>query len=196
MDTGDRVIYLGTFSKVLFPALRLGYVVVPHELIPRFIRMREALDLFSPLLYQLVLTDFLREGHFARHLRRMRAIYLARRNALIAAIREHAGDVLTIENTDAGLHLVTFIPEGVDDLEVDELRGGVRPVSSTPLRLLCSGSEPGRADPGIRRRQRAGPRRGRANAGRARQGLPPAPDAKVALNVGRTGLQWRLNSPV
>ena len=117
MDTGDRVIYLGTFSKVLFPALRLGYVVVPHELIPRFIRMREALDLFSPLLYQLVLTDFLREGHFARHLRRMRAIYLARRNALIAAIREH-GDVLTIENTDAGLHLVTFIPEDVDDLEV------------------------------------------------------------------------------
>jgi GntR family transcriptional regulator/MocR family aminotransferase len=80
--------------------------------------MREALDLFSPLLYQLVLTDFLREGHFARHLRRMRAIYLARRNALIAAIREHAGDVLTIENTDAGLHLVTFIPEHVDDLEV------------------------------------------------------------------------------
>jgi GntR family transcriptional regulator/MocR family aminotransferase len=118
MDTGDRVIYLGTFSKVLFPALRLGYVVVPHELIPGFIRMREALDLFSPLLYQLVLTDFLKEGHFARHLRRMRAIYLARRNALIAAIREHAGDVLTIENTDAGLHLVTFIPEDVDDLEV------------------------------------------------------------------------------
>ena len=118
MDTGDRVIYLGTFSKVLFPALRLGYVVVPHELIPRFIRMREALDLFSPLLYQLVLTDFLREGHFARHLRRMRAIYLGRRNALLTAIREHAGDVLAIENTDAGLHLVTFVPEGVDDLEV------------------------------------------------------------------------------
>lgn len=117
MDTAERVIYLGTFSKVLFPALRLGYLVVPHELVPRFLRMRETLDLFSPLLYQLVLTDFLTEGHFARHLRRMRAIYLSRRDALTAAIAQHA-DVLAVENTDAGLHLVTFLPENVDDGEV------------------------------------------------------------------------------
>jgi GntR family transcriptional regulator/MocR family aminotransferase len=115
MDSNDRVIYLGTFSKVLFPALRLGYLVVPHELIARFVRTRETLDLCSPLLYQLVLTDFLNEGHFARHLRRMRAVYLRRRDAVIAAVREHATDVMTIENTDAGLHLLTFLDETIDD---------------------------------------------------------------------------------
>jgi GntR family transcriptional regulator/MocR family aminotransferase len=115
MDTSDRVIYLGTFSKVLFPALRLGYMVVPHELVTRFVRARESLDLCSPLLYQLVLTDFLNEGHFARHLRRMRAVYLRRRDAVIAAVREYASDVLTIENTDAGLHLLAFLDPGVDD---------------------------------------------------------------------------------
>jgi GntR family transcriptional regulator/MocR family aminotransferase len=137
------VIYLGTFSKVLFPALRLGYIVVPQELIGRFIRMRETLDLFSPLLYQLVLTDFLRQGHFARHLRRMRAIYLSRRNALITAIREHAADVLTIANTDAGLHLVIFIPDHVDDLEVARLAAehGLFPA---PL-SACYATAPSRA---------------------------------------------------
>jgi GntR family transcriptional regulator/MocR family aminotransferase len=143
MDAADRVIYLGTFSKVLFPALRLGYIVVPQELIGRFIRMRETLDLFSPLLYQLVLTDFLRQGHFARHLRRMRAIYLSRRNALITAIREHAADVLTIANTDAGLHLVIFIPDHVDDLEVARLAAehGLFPA---PL-SACYATAPSRA---------------------------------------------------
>jgi GntR family transcriptional regulator/MocR family aminotransferase len=118
MDTSGRVIYIGTFSKVLFPAIRLGYAVVPHEMVLRFVRMRETFDLFSPMLYQLVLTDFLREGHFARHLRRMRAIYLARRDAMIAAIEEHASDVLTVGNTDAGLHLVAFLPDGTDDRAV------------------------------------------------------------------------------
>jgi GntR family transcriptional regulator/MocR family aminotransferase len=118
MDASDRVIYLGTFSKVLFPGLRLGYLVVPHEQVQRFARIRQSLDLFSPLLYQVVLTDFLNEGHFARHLRRMRALYLNRRDALIRAIREHAGDVLCIENTDAGMHLVAFVPEKVDDRDV------------------------------------------------------------------------------
>ncbi len=118
MDTRGRVIYLGTFSKVLFPAIRLGYVVVPHELVARFVRMRETFDLFSPTLYQLVLTDFLKEGHFARHLRRMRAVYLARRDAMIDAIEQHAGDVLTVGNADAGLHLVAFLPDGADDKAV------------------------------------------------------------------------------
>jgi GntR family transcriptional regulator / MocR family aminotransferase len=118
MDPNGRVIYLGTFSKVLFPAIRLGYVVVPHELVRRFVRMRETFDLFSPTLYQLVLTDFLKEGHFARHLRRMRAVYLARRDAMIEAIEQHAGDVLTVGNADAGLHLVAFLPDGADDKAV------------------------------------------------------------------------------
>jgi GntR family transcriptional regulator / MocR family aminotransferase len=118
MDTDSRVIYIGTFSKVLFPALRVGYVVVPQTLLSQFIRLREAMDIFSPTLYQLVLTDFLNEGHFARHLRRMRSLYLSRRNALVESLREHLGKTLIPHNTDAGLHLSAFLPSGADDLEI------------------------------------------------------------------------------
>ena len=142
MDANGRVIYLGTFSKVLFPALRLGYLVVPHELISRFIRMRESFDLCSPILHQLVLTDFLKEGHFARHLRRMRAAYLARRDAMITAIREHAHDVLTVENGDAGLHLVAFLPQGADDTEVAR-RAAQHGLFPTPL-SSCYATTPAR----------------------------------------------------
>ncbi|HET6764255.1 MAG TPA: PLP-dependent aminotransferase family protein, partial [Longimicrobiaceae bacterium] len=78
-----RVIYIGTFSKVLFPALRVGYLVVPPALYGAFVDAREAVDLFPPTLYQLALADFIREGHFARHLRRMRGIYLGRRQAVL-----------------------------------------------------------------------------------------------------------------
>jgi GntR family transcriptional regulator/MocR family aminotransferase len=118
MDTSSRVIYIGTFSKVLFPALRLGYVVVPHGSFSTFRSLREAFDIFSPTLYQLVLTDFLQEGHFSRHLRRMRLTYLDRRNALLKALSDHIGEFLTPYNTDAGLHLSAFLPRGFDDREV------------------------------------------------------------------------------
>ena len=118
MDSDNRVIYLGTFSKVLFPALRLGYMVVPRQLVDRFAQVRATLDLLSPTLSQLVVNDFFREGHFARHLRRMRAVYLARRDALLDALPADAADVLTIGNTDAGLHVVGFLRDGVDDHDV------------------------------------------------------------------------------
>ncbi|MGH2604529.1 MAG: PLP-dependent aminotransferase family protein, partial [Dehalococcoidia bacterium] len=132
MDAAGRVIYIGTFSKVLFPALRVGYVVVPPELVETFRRLREGLDIFSPTLYQLVLTDFLNDGHFARHLRRMRALYLGRRNALVESLREHAGDLLGPYNTDAGLHLTALLPPGVEDREVVR-RAGQHGISATAL---------------------------------------------------------------
>jgi GntR family transcriptional regulator / MocR family aminotransferase len=118
MGIPDRVIYLGTFSKVLFPALRIGYIVVPHRLVESCIRIRESFDLFPPTYFQLVLTDFVTDGHFARHIRRMRAVYLSRRNALIAAIQTYAADLMTIGDTDAGLHLVAFLPDSIDDQEL------------------------------------------------------------------------------
>jgi GntR family transcriptional regulator/MocR family aminotransferase len=118
MDPHGRVIYVGTFSKVLFPALRVGYLVVPPALWEAFVTARESLDVFSPTLYQLALTDFLRNGDFGRHLRRMRAVYLDRRNALLAGLAKHCANVLTVHNADAGLHLATLLPAGVDDAEV------------------------------------------------------------------------------
>ncbi len=93
LDTDARVIYVGTFSKVMFPALRLGYVVVPKDLVPAFSAARDAADIFSSTLYQAVLTDFIREGHFARHIRRMRMLYMDRRRALVNAIQDQMGDM-------------------------------------------------------------------------------------------------------
>jgi GntR family transcriptional regulator / MocR family aminotransferase len=118
MDTAARVIYIGTFSKVLFPSLRVGYMVIPPALWNSFVSLREAIDIFSPTLYQVVLTDFLGEGHFARHLRRMRRTYLSRRNALVESLREHSGNMLKPYNADAGLHLCVFLPSHVNDSEV------------------------------------------------------------------------------
>ncbi|HKZ07999.1 MAG TPA: PLP-dependent aminotransferase family protein [Methylomirabilota bacterium] len=118
MDAAARVIYVGTFSKVLFPSLRVGYVVVPPALWDRFVRLREGLDIFSPTLPQAVLADFLAEGHFARHLRRMRKLYQGRRDALVGAVRRELGDLVTIVGAEAGLHLSVLLPPGVDDREV------------------------------------------------------------------------------
>lgn len=121
MNGADRVIYTGTFSKVLFPALRIGYLVAPPSLVDAFLAQRLALDLFPQTLDQLVLTDFLCEGHFARHVRRMRAIYQGRRDALVAEIERRLGGLLSIVNADAGMHLTARLPAGFDDAEVVRL---------------------------------------------------------------------------
>ena len=110
MRLSSRVVYLGSFSSVLFPALCVGYIVVPHELVTKCIRARESLEGSAQPLYQLVLTDFLNDGHMARHLRRMQAVYASRRNALVDAIHEYAGGTLTIGNADAGLQLGRLSP--------------------------------------------------------------------------------------
>jgi GntR family transcriptional regulator/MocR family aminotransferase len=138
MDSHERVIYIGTFSKVLFPAVRVGYVVVPPLLRERFIRAREAFDLFSPTLYQLALAEFLREGHFARHLRRMRGIYLQRRNALLAGLARHCADRLTVYNADAGLHLAVLLARGANDTDVVQ-RMARRGLTATALSTCYSG---------------------------------------------------------
>ncbi|HEU4384056.1 MAG TPA: PLP-dependent aminotransferase family protein, partial [Anaeromyxobacteraceae bacterium] len=91
LDPDRRVIYVGTFSKVLFPALRIGYLVVPPDLVPAFVRAREAMDIFPAPVQQAALAEFVAEGHFARHLRRMRVLYRARRAALVEALRRELG---------------------------------------------------------------------------------------------------------
>jgi GntR family transcriptional regulator/MocR family aminotransferase len=132
MDPRERVIYIGTFSKVLFPSARVGYLVVPPGLRQRFVDAREAFDLFSPTLYQLALAEFLREGHFVRHLRRMRGVYLARREALLDGLARHCGARLTVHNADAGLHVAVLLPSGIDDVDVVR-RMARRGLTATPL---------------------------------------------------------------
>ena len=120
LDVNARVIYIGTFSKVLFPSLRLGYIVIPRDLVSKFVAIRHAMDIFPPYLYQEVLTEFINEGHFARHLRKMRQIYAQRRAALIESLAfEFPADWgLEVHGADAGMHLAVTLPSGLRDTEI------------------------------------------------------------------------------
>jgi GntR family transcriptional regulator / MocR family aminotransferase len=121
LDNGQRVIYIGTFSKVLFPTLRLGYVVVPPELVAGFVAMRRFIDVHVPILEQVALADFMIQGHFTRHLRHMRTRYTERRNVLIEALRRECGDLLDVQVPEAGMHLVAWLPAHLDDRAVARL---------------------------------------------------------------------------
>jgi GntR family transcriptional regulator/MocR family aminotransferase len=118
LDVNSRVIYIGTFSKVLFPSLRLGYIVIPPDLVERFVAVRHALDIFPPYLYQEVLTDFINEGHFTRHIRRMRQVYGEKRTALVESLKAEFGDEVEIHGAEAGMHLTVTLQEGLRDLEI------------------------------------------------------------------------------
>ena len=133
-DASARVIYLGTFSKVMFPALRLGYMVVPKDLVDSFHAGRDAIDTFSSTLYQRAMTDFIREGHFARHIRSMRVLYQERRQAVLSGLREHLGERLEVIGADAGMQLAGLLPPGVDDVAVSR-EAAKRGVSVRPLSL-------------------------------------------------------------
>ncbi|HEX4936789.1 MAG TPA: PLP-dependent aminotransferase family protein [Gemmatimonadaceae bacterium] len=134
MDRDGRVVYVGTFSKTLFPALRLGYLIVPPALVDPFARARAAIDRHPSALEQLVLADFIAEGHFARHVRRMRALYAERQEVLLALLGERA-DWLEPTPVDAGMHLVAWLRHGGDDapLAARALEAGV---VASPLRAL------------------------------------------------------------
>jgi GntR family transcriptional regulator/MocR family aminotransferase len=110
LDTAERVIYVGTFSKVLFPALRIGYLILPPPLVEPFTQVRRLIDVHSPVLEQAALADFLAEGHFTRHLRRMRTLYAARRAVLLEALRPLPFE---LHAPPAGLHCLAWLPPGV-----------------------------------------------------------------------------------
>jgi GntR family transcriptional regulator/MocR family aminotransferase len=120
LDHASRVIYIGTFSKTVFPSLRVGYVVVPLDLVDRFAAVRYAMDIGPPYLYQAVLTDFMTEGHFARHIRRMRLLYAERRTALVESLEKEFGSSLGVHGSEAGMHLAVTLPNGFHDVEIAE----------------------------------------------------------------------------
>jgi len=115
LDTHDRVVYMGTFSKILYPGIKVGYMVVPPALVAPF---RSALyDLQRPgqMMQQAALADFLEQGHFATHVRRIRQLYGQRRELLQRTLKPILGNAATLSKEESGLHLVIQLPPGTDD---------------------------------------------------------------------------------
>lgn len=115
LDSAGCVVYTGTLSKVLLPALRLGYMVAPPALQPAISGAKWLTDRHVALLYQAVLALFIDEGHFERHLRRMRKVYERRRQALLEAFDEHFGDRARVMGTQSGMHVLVHLEEVADD---------------------------------------------------------------------------------
>jgi len=113
LDDHGLVLYAGSFSKVLFPALRMGYVVIPPGLQPHFEAALSLTVRHAPLLEQLVLNEFIREGHFGRHLRRMREIYAERLSILLQESRCRLSGLLEISGVEAGLQTVGWLSGAV-----------------------------------------------------------------------------------
>ena len=105
------VVYCGTFSKVMFPGLRIGYLVVPQSLVAPFMRAKFLADRHTAILDQMALRDFLAEGHLERHIRRMRRLYGARREALLESLRRHFGDAAVVVGDAAGMHTMVRIDD-------------------------------------------------------------------------------------
>lgn len=137
LDRTGRVIYCGTFSKTLAPAIRLGFAVVPAPLVPAFVRARTLMDRGSSALSQAVLTEFMRQGLLAPHIRRTRTEYANRRQALLTALHRHAPAVTPIA-APGGLHMVARLPDGCD--EAAAVRAcRARDLSVAPLRAYFAG---------------------------------------------------------
>jgi GntR family transcriptional regulator/MocR family aminotransferase len=135
LDVDGRVIYIGSFAKTLFPALRLGFMIVPSDLRDRMLSARRATDVHPQLLDQAVLADFIAGGHFERHLRRMRTAYRERLEALAAAAKRHCGGVLQIRPVTTGLHAVADLT-GADAGPVSE-EAYARGVEVAPMQRYC-----------------------------------------------------------
>ena len=132
LDSNSRVIYIGTFSKVLFPSLRLGYIVIPPDLVERFHAVRRVMDLGPPSFYQEMVSDFIREGHFARHIRRMRVHYGQLRSALVVNLRRELGPSVELLGDEAGMHVAVTLQNRSCDLEIAE-RAARQNLSLWPL---------------------------------------------------------------
>ena len=141
LDQNSRVIYIGTFSKTLFPSLRLGYVVIPADLVDRFAVVRSATDICPPLFFQSVLADFIDRGQYARHIRKTRLLYGERRSGLVDALTNKFGSSLGILGAEAGMHLTVTLPPGILDGEIS-LRAAEERLWLWPLSSTYSGKSP------------------------------------------------------
>jgi GntR family transcriptional regulator/MocR family aminotransferase len=139
LDPDGRVIYAGSFSKTLFPALRLGFLIIPSDIAEGFVTARVASDVHPPLLEQLILSEFITRGHYQRHVRRMQQEYAERLHALRTAI-DRTGAPLHLRPVHSGLHAVADL-EGVD-AELVCVEAEARRVEVMPLSAYCYGGGP------------------------------------------------------
>ncbi|UWZ85321.1 PLP-dependent aminotransferase family protein [Occallatibacter riparius] len=141
LDVNARVIYIGTFSKILFPSLRIGYIVIPRDLVGLFEAIRYATDIFPPYLYQEVLADFMELGHLGRYIRKMRRIYGERRSALLESLQAEFGDFFKVHGSSAGMQVAVTLPEGFNDIEISA-RGTTERLMLWPLSRYYTGKNP------------------------------------------------------
>jgi GntR family transcriptional regulator/MocR family aminotransferase len=120
LDDAEQVIYVGTLNKALFPGLRLGYAVVPRALLQAFVGARYLIDRQPPTLQQAVVAEFMQQGHFAAHIRRMRQLYREQRDALADTLTRRAADRLEVALPDQGMHLVAYLRDGSSDIVLED----------------------------------------------------------------------------
>lgn len=119
LDTDNRVLYVGSMSKVMFSGLRIGYLVVPEDLVNVFLALRRDIDGHSPAVAEAALAEFISEGHLSAHIRRMRTLYQTRQGTLVSLIQSKCSDFLTVEPQECGMHLVAFLRPDIADKEVE-----------------------------------------------------------------------------
>jgi GntR family transcriptional regulator/MocR family aminotransferase len=136
LDADGRVIYVGSFSKTVFPALRLGFLIVPSDFRDRLVAARAAADQHPPTIDQAVMADFIVEGHFARHVRRMRVAYRERLDAMRAAAERCCRGALRVRPVQTGLHAIADL-EGADATRVSQ-EAASRGVEAAPLSAYFS----------------------------------------------------------
>ncbi|TPO03333.1 PLP-dependent aminotransferase family protein, partial [Mesorhizobium sp. CU2] len=141
MDRSGRVIYVGTFAKLLFPALRVGFMVLPIELAGRIVNALSTTGQFAPLLLQAALADFITEGHMSRHLKRMRRIYAQRRQLFRDIVAERLRDEITLSPAEAGIQVVGYLREGIDDIKVSHAAAR-RAINVSPLSKYFQNTAP------------------------------------------------------
>ncbi len=117
LDRADNVVYVGTFSRIILPSLRMGYLILPEDLVRPVVAIRAMTDRHPPPLEQSLVADFLLNGHFSTHVRRMRKLYADRQQMLVDALTAEFGDLFDLRPAGAGMHLIGWLPKGWDDRE-------------------------------------------------------------------------------
>ena len=136
LDNSGRVIYAGTMSKILYPSLRLGYLVAPEQLVDSLARIRSVIDQHSPAIDQATLARFITEGFFLSHVKRMRKLYADRREFFIKEFNKLLGEHFVLQIPEAGLNFVAWLRSETDFARVERVCADVG-IKSSPLSFYC-----------------------------------------------------------